>query len=69
MIKKVEVKTFVERLYCDKCGEEMKFHEMGLVAGLTYPIPCIHQCPNCGHREATNVLYPKVYYKAINDKD
>lgn len=69
MIKKVEVKTFVERLYCDECGEEMKFHEMGLMVGLTCPIPYVYQCPNCDHREATNVLYPQVSYKAIDDKD
>lgn len=30
MIKKTEVKTFEERLYCDKCGEEMKPTEIVL---------------------------------------
>ena len=42
MIKKVEVKTFAERLYCDKCGEEMKFIEMGLVTNMTYPMQYIY---------------------------
>lgn len=41
MIKKVEVKTFAEKLYCDKCGEEMKLNEMGLVTNLTYPMQYI----------------------------
>lgn len=29
MIKEVEVKVFVERLYCDKCGAEMEHNGMG----------------------------------------
>ena len=41
MIKKVEVKTFAEKLYCDECGEEMKLNEMGLVTNLTYPMQYI----------------------------
>ena len=72
MIKKVEVKTFAEKLYCDECGEEMKLNEMSLVTNLTYPIQYIYQCPNCGHRETTSVQYPHIYYEimdAIDDKD
>ena len=72
MIKKVEVKTFAEKLYCDECGEEMKLNEMGLVTNLTYSMQYIYQCPNCGHRETTDVQYPHIYYEimdAIDDKD
>ena len=72
MIKKVEVKTFAEKLYCDECGEEMKLNEMGLVTNLTYPMQYIYQCPNCGHRETTDVQYPHIYYEvmdAMDDKD
>ena len=69
MIKKVEVKTFAERLHCDECGEEMKFIEIGLVTNMTYPMQYIYQCPNCGHRETTNVQYPHIYYKTIDNKD
>lgn len=72
MIKKVDVKTFMERLYCDECYEEMKLHEMGLVTNLTYPMQYIYQCPNCGHRETTNIQYPQIYYEtidAVDDKD
>ena len=69
MIKKVEVKTFAERLYCDKCGEEMKPTEIVLTS---YPMQYPYQCPNCGHRETTSVQYPHIYYEimgAIDDKD
>lgn len=41
MVKKAEVRTFVEKLYCDECGEEMKLNEMGLVTNLTYPMQYI----------------------------
>ena len=66
MIKKTEVKTFEERLYCDKCGEEMKFTGMALCS---YPMQYPHQCPNCGHRETTMVQYPYIYYESIDNKD
>ena len=29
MIKSKEVKVYQDKLYCDKCGEEMKFTGMG----------------------------------------
>ena len=66
MIKKVEVKTFVERLYCDKCGEEMKSTEIALVS---YPIQYPYQCPNCGHSETTNIQYPHICYEVIDNKE
>ena len=66
MIKKVEVKTFAERLYCDKCGKEMKSAEITLA---TYPMQYPYQCPNCGHRETTIVQYPHIYYVTIDNKD
>ena len=72
MIKKVKVKTFAERLYCDECGEEMKLYETGLVTNLTYPMSYIYQCPNCDHRETTSIQYPHIYYEvmdAMDDKD
>lgn len=69
MIKKVEVKTFAEKLYCDKCGEEMKLNEMGLVTYLTYPMQYPYQCPNCGHEETTSVQYPHIYYEVVDNKE
>jgi uncharacterized Zn finger protein len=66
MIKKTEVKTFAERLYCDKCGEEMKFTGTVLCS---HPPQYPHQCPNCGYRETTTTQYPHVYFETIGNKD
>lgn len=44
MVKEVEVKVFEERLYCDKCGAEMKHG--GLVL-CSYPPQYPYICPSC----------------------
>lgn len=69
MIKKVEVKTFAEKLYYDECGEEMKLYETGLVTNLTYPTSYMYQCSNCGHIENTYIQYPHICYEIIDDKE
>ena len=64
MIERVEVKTYKEKLICDKCGGEME-SEGGAVM-MSNPPLFSHQCNNCGYRE--NVMgyrYPNVHYEEV----
>lgn len=46
--KKVEVRTYITKCYCEKCGAEMKMLPYVLcTAPPMYP----YECPECGHRE------------------
>lgn len=57
MVKKFKTKTFIERLYCDKCGTEMQWTGVCLTS---YPAQYPHKCPNCGEEvHTTGVFYPK----------
>lgn len=60
MLKSTEVKVFVERLYCDECGEEMVFSGMVLCS---YPPKYPHECPKCGFKTTMEEQYPKIQYK------
>ena len=63
MIKSKEVKVYQDKLYCDKCGTEMKFTGMALA---TYPMRYPHMCPKCDYRETHNVVYPTIRYEEID---
>ena len=43
MIKKTEVKVFVEKLYCDECGGEMYMNDIAGIL-LTFPPQYPHKC-------------------------
>lgn len=62
MIKSKEVKVYQDKLYCDKCGEEMKFTGMGLTS---YPMRYPHKCPKCDNRMTMFDIYPKIRYVEI----
>ena len=57
MIRKFKIQSYFNRLYCDKCGDEMKFtYDVSEFAGeKTYK----HKCLNCGYSEYLNSKYPK----------
>lgn len=59
-LKEKEVKTYIVRLYCDECGEEMV--STGKVI-FTYPIQFEHKCPKCNKIECLTEGYPKTIYK------
>ena len=63
MLYKKEVKTFVVRLYCDDCGEEM-ISTGELI--FTLPVQLKYKCPKCGRIENTTDTYPKTIYDEIN---
>ena len=64
MIKEDKVEVFQQRLYCDKCGTEMKFTGMALT---TYPMQYPHKCPICGYRENAHCVYPDVVFRRIDE--
>lgn len=62
MIKKTEVKVFVEELYCDECGGKMFMDKIAGVL-LTYPPQYPHKCVNCGKTIIMNKCYPDTIYE------
>lgn len=60
MIKSEKVNVYMDRLYCDECGEEMEFTGMVLAS---HPPQYPHACPKCGHRTMAVEKYPKVRYE------
>lgn len=55
MEKRIEVKTYMFRLYCDKCGTEMERDTIVLTSN---PPTYQYECPKCGHIEKSNKCYP-----------
>lgn len=53
MIKKHEVKTCLERLYCDKCGAEMQ------CVSKTFAPKYRYLCHNCGEQVTVDEFYPR----------
>lgn len=53
MIKQHEVKTYIERIYCDKCGTEMERVSRKYAAAYRY------MCPNCGEQVTVYECYPR----------
>jgi uncharacterized Zn finger protein len=63
MIKKIELKTFQEDLYCESCGGQMFTTNIVLAS---YPAKYPHECVDCG--EVFNVIghsYPRITYEVI----
>lgn len=65
MIKEKEVKCVMKRLYCDKCGTEMR--HTGLVL-TTYPEQYPYECPQCGHNVTVFDRYPRIDYVEVEDR-
>lgn len=57
-----EVKTYLTRLYCDECGEEMT--TTGLIL-TSCPVKIEYICPKCEHKEYHSEHYPQTSYKEI----
>lgn len=66
MIKKQEIKTFVETLICDKCGEQMVFTGEGL---LTYPPKFPHICMGCQNKTVEEKIYPSTSHEYIDSNE
>ena len=66
MIKKQEVKTFIEHLKCDECGEEMAFTGEAI---MTYPPKFTHICMNCENKIVVDKVYPSTSYEYIDSNE
>lgn len=64
--KTFKLETFYARIYCDKCGEELK--DTGICKTICPPL-YEHKCPKCGNVYYVNDLYPKIFYKEIESED
>lgn len=59
-IKRCEVKTFIENLYCDKCNAVMVYK------GEFTPPKYKHICLNCGYEIETEKIYPDTEHVCID---
>lgn len=66
MIEKKEAKTYIVRLYCNNCGNEME--STGVVL-TSYPEQYPYECPNCGSKITANERFPKIEYQEIEKDD
>lgn len=64
MIKEKEVKCVMKRLYCDKCGTEMRVQ--GFVFA-SYPPQYPYECPQCGYQETAFVSYSRIDYVEVGE--
>jgi ribosomal protein S27AE len=62
VIKSKEVKVYRDSLYCEECGEEMKF--TGRTC-LSHPPKYPHICPKCGKSIFMREKYPTIRYEEI----
>lgn len=59
-IKSTPAGVFIQRAYCDVCGEELEPEGMML---MTDPPQYPHKCTGCGAEEILQERYPKVSYR------
>ena len=60
--KKVEVKTYITKCYCENCGAEMK--RLPYVLAVSPPL-YTYECTECGHRENSFKKYGELEYEEI----
>lgn len=65
MIKEKEVKCVMKRLYCDKCGTEMRIQ--GFVFA-NCPAQYPYECPQCGYQEIVSDSYPRIDYVEVEEE-
>ena len=61
IVKRAEVKTFREALYC-RCGEEMR-----MLSKVTLTCPAIfhYTCDKCGYEHSSKNKYPRTVYEEV----
>jgi hypothetical protein len=62
-IKRSEIKTFMENLYCEKCDAIMVYK------GEFTPPNYKHICLNCNHEVETDKIYPNTEYVYVDVDD
>jgi tRNA(Ile2) C34 agmatinyltransferase TiaS len=69
MIKQFKSKVkyeLTERLYCDRCGGEMR--STG-IAYTSYPPSYEHKCSSCDYRVNKSEVYPNSYFVYGKEKE
>lgn len=61
-IKEVKLVPVMLKAFCDKCNAQMACSGNPL---LVQPPKYIHTCPNCGHTEEFDEVYPTLTFKEI----
>lgn len=61
MVKRQKVESYIEKLYCDKCGREMK--PTGLCYS-TYPEQYEYRC-ECGQMRCSTKRFPQIVYETV----
>lgn len=64
MIKEKEVKRVMKRLYCDKCGTEMR-RLWYVHTSWTEQYP--YECPQCGYQETASEIFPCIEYVEVEE--
>ena len=59
MIKKVEVRVFKLKLFCDICGNEMEY----IMEMRPFAAHQLHKCNNCRHSVLIKEKYPIIKYE------
>lgn len=65
MTKKHKVKTYIERLYCDKCMVEMKC--ISVIDTIGISVSYEYKCPCCNETVTLNEFYPRTVMEGNND--
>jgi len=66
MIKEKEVKCVMKRLYCDKCGTEMRIQGFVFASD---PPQYPYECPQCGYKETASDSYPRIDYVEVEEEN
>ena len=58
MRKATRIKTYMARLYCDKCSAEMRYWGPTEIPEFDDPEYHLHRCPECNAEQKTRGRYP-----------
>ncbi len=63
MIKDKRLKRFMERIYCDKCNDELVLIEESFD---NKKIKYTYECSTCKNKTTSNFKYPRIIEKEID---
>ena len=66
MIKKSYVRTYINELYCDKCGAKMEATNDQVLT--VWPPKYTYICLTCGNTEVTSAIYNMPEYEIIEEE-
>ncbi len=66
MVKDRRLKRFMERLYCDKCEDEMVITEETF-NGKKKTVNYKYECKECNTSEVHSIKYPRIVEKEVEE--